>query len=114
MSPVKAIFSKPSPVLQALAIMAVCMLLPAEAFAQVADGGLTLVTGLGCKFVSLLRGPMAIVVFLVVCVATIFLGMVTKMDWAKIFGVVILLGILQGIVTILASTGMLIPAQCLS
>lgn len=97
---------------KAVLLMAAFLLLPQEVFAQSVQ--LPMITNIGCKIVSWMQGPLAIVVFLVVAVATIVIGMFAKMDWAKILTVVVLYGILQGLGSFLLSAGFInLPPSCL-
>jgi type IV secretory pathway VirB2 component (pilin) len=75
---------------------------------------LPVVTGLGCDILAWMKGELAIIVFLAVTVVTIVVGMFARMDWTKILGVVILYGILQGLATILLSSGAITLPSCFS
>jgi type IV secretion system protein TrbC len=47
---------------------------------------------------------LAILIFILVCVATLVIGMITKMDWARIISVCVIFGIVIGLGTILNSS----------
>lgn len=69
-------------------------MMPALSFAAFT---LPMISGFGCEIVNWMKGELAIIIFLVVCVSTIIIGMFAKMDWTKILSIVILFGILQGL-----------------
>ncbi|MDO8280816.1 MAG: TrbC/VirB2 family protein [Burkholderiaceae bacterium] len=99
---------------QAFFIAAV-LLLPAAAFAQTSGGsGFTLpfITGIGCDIVKWMKGELAIIVFILVAVATFVIGLFAKMDWTKILSVVVIYGILQGLIGILLSTNTIRVPSC--
>lgn len=58
----------------------------------------------GCSVVQWLKGPLAILIFILVCVATLVIGMITKMDWARIITVCVIFGILISIGAILGNS----------
>lgn len=98
--------------IKALIIVAMFMALPGSAFAQSFD--LPIITNIGCKIIAWMQGPLAIVIFLLVAVVTIVIGMFAKMDWSKIMSIVVLYGILQGLGTVLITSGFVnMPAGCL-
>lgn len=78
-------------------------LLALPVFAQSTSGfdALTGSSGIGCTIVTWMKGPLAILIFVMVAVVTIVVGMFAKMDWTKILSIVVLFGILQGLATIL-------------
>lgn len=67
----------------------------------------------GCGAVQFLKGPLAVLSFVMVCVATLVFGMVTKMDWGRIITVCIIFGVILGLGGILASSSYItaIPAM---
>lgn len=75
---------------------------------------LPIITDLGCDVVNWMKGPLGIIVFMIVAVVTIVIGMFAKMDWTKILTIVILYGILQGLFGIAASTGFVNLPSCFS
>lgn len=79
-------------------------LLPGLALAQT---GIQMqgVTNFGCMIVQWLKGPLAILIFVLVCVITLVFGMITKMDWGRIISVCIIFGIVISIGSLLTSTG---------
>ena len=81
-----------------------------DASAQLA---IPFVNQIGCAVVKWMTGPLSIIVFLVVAVGVMVVGMMSKMDWGKIVTVTIIYGALQGIVTLLLTTGSIaVPAAC--
>lgn len=84
-------------------LLVVLLSLPVLAFAQSGFDALTGSSGIGCTIVKWMKGPLAILIFIMVTVVTIVVGMFAKMDWTKILSIVILFGILQGLATIVAS-----------
>lgn len=83
--------------------------LPMTASAQFA---LPIVDGVGCDVVNWMRGPLAILVFLIVAVATFVIGLFAKMDWTKILTVVIIYGVLQGLAGLLLANGAIELPAC--
>lgn len=73
---------------------------------------LPIVDGIGCDIVNWMKGELAVLVFLIVCVVTIVIGMFARMDWSRILAVVILYGILQGLAAILLSSGAITLPSC--
>jgi len=69
---------------------------------------------IGCKVVQWMKGPLAIIVFIIVVVATLLLGMIAKMDWGKLIAVTVMFGILTGIGGILANSSSFQAAAGLS
>lgn len=88
---------------------AVLLALPTAAFAQFS---LPIIDGIGCDIVNWMKGPLAIIVFLLVVVATIVIGLFARMDWTKILSVIVLYGVLQGLATILLSSGQINLPAC--
>lgn len=58
----------------------------------------------GCSVVQWLRGPLAILIFILVCVATLVVGMISKMDWSRIIAVCVIFGILISLGAILGNS----------
>lgn len=78
-------------------------LMPAPAMAQAIQ--VPFIQEFGCSVVQWLKGPMAILIFIIVCVVTLVFGMITKMDWGRIITVCIIFGVILGLGSILASNG---------
>ena len=74
------------------------MLVPDLALAQSAGFDLPVVSQIGCALVEWMSGPLAIVVFLLVVIATLVIGIFAKMDWTRILTVIIIFGIIQGLI----------------
>jgi type IV secretory pathway VirB2 component (pilin) len=68
----------------------------------------------GCDILNWMKGELAVIIFLIVAVVTIVVGMFARMDWSKILGAVVLYGILQGLATILLSSGAITLPSCFS
>ena len=89
-----------SPFLPALLIALGCLaLMPATAHAQAIS--VPFLQEFGCSVVQWLRGPLAILIFILVCVATLVVGMISKMDWSRIIAVCVIFGILISLGAIL-------------
>ena len=58
----------------------------------------------GCSVVQWLRGPLAILIFILVCVATLVVGLISKMDWSRIIAVCVIFGILISLGAILGNS----------
>lgn len=86
-----------------LVLLALIALLPTSAHAQ-ATIQVPFIQEFGCSVVQWLKGPLAILVFILVCVATLVIGMITRMDWARIITVCVILGILISVGAILGSS----------
>ncbi len=77
-----------------------------EAHAQAGGGGFSVpfISEFGCSIVAWMKGPLAILIFIIVCVATLVIGMIAKMDWARIIQVCVLFGIVIAIGSILSNS----------
>lgn len=69
---------------------------------------------IGCNVVQWMKGPLAIIVFIIVVVATLLIGMIARMDWGKLIAVTVIFGILTGIGGILANSSSFQSAAGLS
>lgn len=87
---------KPSSIDKAI-LSLFCMLATTAAHAQSA-GGFTLpgFKELGCKVILWLTSELSIMIFFIVVIVTLIVGFFAKMDWTKILGVIVLLGLLKG------------------
>lgn len=94
----------------AMAYIAALVSVPTDAMAAV---DLPFVSGIGCTIVQYLKGPMAVVIFMIVLVATLVVGMISKMDWGKIIGVVVIFGMLQGLTALLMNSGYINIPSCM-
>jgi type IV secretion system protein TrbC len=92
------------PILIAVVALLAAMLLPGQAFAQ-STISVPFIQDFGCSVVAWLKGPLAIVVFVISVVVTLVFGMISKMDWGKIITVCIIFGVLIGLGSILSSNG---------
>lgn len=81
------------------------VLAPTAAHAQSATSiSVPFISEFGCSIVQYLKGPLAILIFILVCVATLVIGMITKMDWARIITVCVIFGIVISIGAILGNS----------
>ncbi len=85
-----------------LAVAVIATMLPLQAHAASID--VPFIRDFGCSIVQWLKGPLAVMIFVLVCVVTLVMGMITKMDWGRIITVCILFGILIGLGAIFASS----------
>lgn len=86
-------------------LLAVCALAPTAAHAQSATSiSVPFISEFGCSIVQYLKGPLAILIFILVCVGTLVIGMITKMDWARIITVCVIFGIVISIGAILGNS----------
>lgn len=106
---------KKQPFLGGAALVAVLLLLacfiPTPAHA--ANFNVPFLEDFGCGAVQFLKGPLAILAFVIVCVCTLVFGMVTKMDWGRIITVCIIFGVILGLGGILSSSSYInaVPAM---
>jgi len=100
-----------SSVLAVLAAM-LMMSLPIEAMAQTIT--MPFIDGVGCQVANWMKGPLAVLVFILVLIATFIVGLITKMDWGRIITVAVVFGLIQGIVTLLLTSGRITLPSCLS
>lgn len=76
-----------------------------SAHAQAAGGfSVPFINEFGCNIVAWMKGPLAILIFIIVCVATLVIGMIAKMDWARIITVCVLFGIVIAMGSILSNS----------
>lgn len=68
----------------------------------------------GCSVVQWLKGPLAILIFILVCVATLVVGMIGKMDWSRIIAVCVIFGILISLGAILGNSSFVQNASGMS
>jgi type IV secretory pathway VirB2 component (pilin) len=88
-----------------LFLLAFVALAPTAAHAQSATSiSVPFISEFGCSIVQYLKGPLAILIFILVCVGTLVIGMITKMDWARIITVCVIFGIVISIGAILGNS----------
>lgn len=99
------LFTSRLAVAAAMVLVAMFGLVP-EAHAQAGAGGFSVpfINEFGCNIVAWMKGPLAILIFIIVCVATLVIGMIAKMDWARIIQVCVLFGIVIAIGSILSNS----------
>ena len=86
-------------------LLAFLVLAPTAAHAQSATSiSVPFITEFGCSIVQYLKGPLAILIFILVCVATLVIGMITNMDWARIITVCVIFGIVISVGAILGNS----------
>lgn len=78
------------------------LLMPASARAQSFD--VPFITEFGCQVVAWLKGPLAVLIFIIVVIITLVVGMIMKMDWGRVVSVTIIFGIITAIGGILANS----------
>ncbi len=83
-------------------VAALLAVMPMEAMAQSFD--IPFITQFGCSVVKWMKGPLAILIFVVVVVATLVIGMISKMDWSRIISVCVVFGIIIGLGGVLANS----------
>lgn len=83
-------------------VAAVLAILPMEAMAQSFD--IPFITQFGCSVVKWMKGPLAILIFVVVVIATLVIGMISKMDWSRIISVCVVFGLIIGLGGVLANS----------
>jgi type IV secretory pathway VirB2 component (pilin) len=103
-------FMRQLPMLAATLFVFLLLVAPTSAHAQLA---IPFVENIGCAIFKYMMGPLAILVFIVVVVAILLVGLMAKMDWAKIITAAVIFGIIQGFLSVLASGGAISPpASC--
>jgi len=95
-----------------IALFMIIALLPGPAHAQQMQ--VPFIQVFGCPVVQWLKGPLAILIFILVCVATLVLGMITRMDWARIITVTVLFGVVVSSGTVLANSSFIQNAAGIS
>jgi type IV secretory pathway VirB2 component (pilin) len=84
----------------------VMMAVPGEAMAQ-STLNLPIVSSLGCTVATWMKGPLAVVIFVVVVICIFIVGMIAKMDWSKLIFICVIYGLIQGFVSFMISGGYL-------
>lgn len=79
--------------------------LPVDAMAQSFD--VPFITQFGCKVIQWMKGPLAILIFVLVAISTLVIGMISKMDWSRIISVCVVFGIVISIGSVLANSSQL-------
>lgn len=88
--------------LTATLVAALLAVMPIDAMAQNFD--IPFITQFGCSVVKWMKGPLAILIFVVVVIATLVIGMISKMDWSRIISVCVVFGIIIGLGGVLANS----------
>jgi len=89
--------------LTALLVLAFLALVPGAAHAQSQGFSVPFIQDFGCSVVKWMKGPLAILIFVIVIFATLVIGMIAKMDWAKIISVAVIFGIISALAGFLAN-----------
>lgn len=76
--------------------------MPIDAMAQTFD--IPFLSQFGCGVVKYMKGPLAILIFVLVSIATLVVGMIAKMDWSRIIQVCVVFGIVISIGSVLANS----------
>ena len=84
-----------------LALLAIATL-PIPALAAGFD--VPFITEFGCQVVQWLKGPLAVLIFILTVVAALVIGMITRMDWGKIITVCVIFGLVVAIGGILSNS----------
>lgn len=79
--------------LAALAFL-VLSALPTAALASGSGFSVPFISEFGCQVVAWMKGPLAVLIFIIVVVATLVIGMITKMDWGRIITVTVIFGLI--------------------
>lgn len=90
-------------VMTAMMVAALLAVMPMEAMAQ-SSFDIPFITQFGCSVVKWMKGPLAILIFVIVVVATLVIGMISKMDWSRIIAVCVVFGIIIGLGGVLANS----------
>ena len=94
-----------SSIMSVVAMLAAAILLVMPEAAHAASGfEVPFVTDFGCKVVQWMKGPLAVLIFIMVVIATLVIGMITKMDWGRIITVAVIFGLVVAIGGILANS----------
>jgi len=84
--------------------LAFMLLLPAAAHASGAGFDVPFISDFGCKVVQWMKGPLAVLIFIMVIIATLVIGMITKMDWGRVITVSVIFGLIVAAGGILANS----------
>jgi type IV secretory pathway VirB2 component (pilin) len=78
-------------------------LLPNAAHAQTSSFDVPFIQDFGCAVVKWMKGPLAILIFVIVIFATLVIGMIARMDWAKVISVAVIFGVISGLAGFMAN-----------
>lgn len=100
-----AVFSVNTAVTGALFAMLMASM-PIDAMAQSMANSFDIpfITDFGCSVVKWMKGPLSILIFVVVSVATLVIGMISKMDWGRIISVCVVFGIILALGNVLSGS----------
>lgn len=102
-----AIMAELRSMLIATLVIAVLVLLPSPAMAQTSGWPPAFVSDIGCTIVQWMKGPLAVLIFVVALVAALVIGLIAKMDWSRIIYLVLIFGIISGLGGLLANNSAL-------
>lgn len=71
--------------------------------AMAQDFNIPFITNIGCAIVKYMKGPLAIIIFVVVLISTLVIGLIAKMDWGRIVALSVTFGIITAIGGFLAN-----------
>ncbi len=97
-----------------LAVLAIVAVLMAPGGAHAAGFEIPFLQEFGCPIVQWMRGPLAILIFILVVIGCLIMGMVMKMDWGRIISVTIIFAILTALGGIMANNSYVQRATGLS
>jgi type IV secretory pathway VirB2 component (pilin) len=99
-----AVASKLATVLGTVGFLALT-LVPETALAQSSGGfNVPFISEFGCQVVQWMKGPLAVLIFIIVIIATLVIGMITKMDWGRIITVAVIFGLIVAVGGILGNS----------
>lgn len=89
------------PTLAPLMAVLILAILPIPAMA---DFSIPFVDTFGCDVIKWLKGPLAILIFLVVLITTLVIGLMAKVDWGKIVSACVVFGIILALSSMFANS----------
>ena len=89
--------------LAVMPMFAIVTLAPTVAHAQSTTFNVPFISDFGCSVVKWMKGPLAVLIFVIVIFATLVIGMIAKMDWAKIVSIAVIFGLITALGGFLAN-----------
>ncbi len=103
--------------MQNVKVSASGLLLTALSSAAMAQGkgklNLPILDEFGCSLLEFMTGPLAIWAFVLICAGTLVIGLLMKMDFAKLLSAVVIIALLQGLGAWVAPM-LTNPASCIA
>jgi type IV secretion system protein TrbC len=90
----------------AMLLVAAFALMPTPALAQASSGSgwpPPFISDIGCTIVQWLKGPLAVLIFVVSVIVALVIGMIARMEWDRIIYLVVIFGIISGLGGLLAN-----------